>query len=292
MATWSSLLRSGWLWALPWLLSAGASASAADRYDIQQAIEYARQGDESLKADIYVPRGQGPFPGVLVVHGGAWLVGNRARIAWHAEQLAEHGYTAVAINYRLAPRHPFPAQLEDCQAALCFMRDNAQKHKIDADRLGGYGYSAGGHLVALVGTMGPDDRLQKPAVADKIPPRLRAVVAGGAPCNFCMMPPANPRLAYWLGGTRAECPQAYELASPLQFVTSDDPPMFFFHGEADRLVPIATVKAMVAKLESVGVPASLHTVSEGGHVATYRDQEAMAASIGFLDRYLKDRKPK
>jgi len=289
----ASLARFSWLWAVLLVTGARPAISATPSFDVHEAVEYVRRGDEPLKADFYVPRGKGPFPAVLVVHGGAWMAGNRARISWQASQLAEQGYTAMAINYRLAPRFTFPAQLEDCQAALCFLSSHAKTYKADPERIGAFGYSAGGHLVALLGTLGANDPLGRfPVDAGQPRPQLKAVAAGGAPCDFCLIAPESRRLAYWLGGTRAEKPDAYEMASPLRFVSADDPPMFFFHGDADGLVPLGSAKAMVAKLQTVGVPAHLHTVSHQGHVAAYFDRDALRASIDFLDRHLKpDLKP-
>ena len=84
-------------------------------------------------ADVYRPHGAGPFPGMLVVHGGAWRMGARADFATIAQGLAEHGYTAVAIDYRLAPTYKFPAQIYDCQAAVRWMRSHASELKIDPD---------------------------------------------------------------------------------------------------------------------------------------------------------------
>ena len=268
------------------LVLLASAASAADaKFSIVPAQTYVERDSVAYKADIYLPEGKGEHPAVLVVHGGAWFIGNRAHVAWHAESLAAAGYVAVAINYRLAPRYPFPAQLEDCQAALCWMETNAQKYKIDVKRIGAFGYSAGGHLVTLLGVLGSDTQLGKCPAKE----RLRAVVAGGAPCDFCMLPSDNRRLAYWLGGSRAEEPSAYESASPLRFVTADDPPMCFFHGTRDELVPQVSPTAMVAKLKHAGVETELYTVEGAGHMRAYRDEQALQASIRFLDRHLKPR---
>ena len=131
-------------------------------------------------------------------------------------------------------RTQFPAQIYDCQAAVRWLRANAAKYKIDPDRIGGYGYSAGGHLVALLGALDDDDFREPGLPADAPSARLQVVVAGGAPCDFRALPADSKRLAYWLGGTPAEKPDAYRDASPANYVTADDPPMFFFHGGARR----------------------------------------------------------
>jgi acetyl esterase/lipase len=224
---------------------------------------------------------------MLVVHGGAWRYGSRAQLAAAAAALAAHGYTAVAISYRLAPEHLFPAQLYDCQAAVRWLRQNAKEYKVDPARIGGFGYSAGGHLVTLMGTL-DDKQLREAGVPDDAPSaRLQVVLAGGAPCDLRPLPPNSPRLAYWLGGTRGGKPDVYRDASPASFVTADDPPMYFFHGEQDELVPIASPKAMVALLSEKGVRSEMLTVSKAGHLRTIANREALERGLAFADRYLK-----
>jgi acetyl esterase/lipase len=267
------------------------SVSAENNVEVRRNLVYVERETGNLGVDIYLPKGTGPFPGVLVVHGGAWTIGSRAQLAAVAMALAERGYTAAAISYRLAPQHPFPAQLCDCQAAVRWLRDHANEFKIDPERIAGFGYSAGGQLVALLGTLGDGD-FREDGVSEQAPSaRLQAVVAGGAPCDFRVMPIHNSGLAYWLGGTRATKPDAYDLASPAAFVTNDDPPMFFFHGARDALVPISSPQRMVERLTSTGVAAEMYTIEDQGHIAALFDRDAMQRAIAFVDRYLKAGSP-
>ena len=192
-----------------------------------------------------MPRCDGPHPGVLVVHGGAWAMGTRAQLSGVAQILAKHGFTAVAISYRLAPTHKFPAQIEDCKAAVRWMRTEAADLKIDPTRIGGFGYSAGAHLVALLGhdaTRGRFGRGRRPDEAAE-----HAAAGGGRRRHAVRFPRDARRLkGFWLSGSaarRREVPEQYRLASPAAFVSADDPPMFFFHGERDELVPLVSPKA-------------------------------------------------
>jgi acetyl esterase/lipase len=237
--------------------------------------------------DVYLPPGPGPFPGVLVVHGGAWTMGTRAQLAAVAVSLAKNGYTAAAISYRLAPKYTFPAQIYDCQAAVRWMRSHADELKLDPTHIGGFGYSAGGHLVALLGTLDDDDFREQGVPEDAPSARLQAVMAGGAPCDFCVLPEESERLAYWLGGTRAAKPDVYRDASPVSFITADDPPMFFFHGAHDLLVPIASPRHMVGLLAAAGVTAEMYTVRGEGHIRTIFDADALKQALAFADHYLK-----
>ncbi len=262
------------------------SVRAGD-FDAHYGVSYVERADGPLKADTYIPKDPGPHPGVLVVHGGAWRMGTRAQLSGIAQQLAQEGFSAVAISYRLAPQDKFPAQIEDCKAAVRWMRTHADELKLDPERIGGFGYSAGAHLVTLLGTTDVQDGLE--GVDDpKLQPstRLQAVVGGGTPCDFRDMPPDYRWLSFWLGGTRGELAEQYRLASPASFVTADDPPMFFFHGENDDLVPITQPQGMCQIMQHVHVPAELYVVPKLGHITAAMDRTALSKCIAFLSAQL------
>src|SRR5262249_788519 len=148
-----------WLFALS--LLAPALAHAGD-FEIIRDVEYVQRTSGPLKCDIYQPAGAGPFPAVLAVHGGAWGMGNKRQRGVYAQKVGPDGFNTVSISYRLAPEHKFPAQIEDCKSAVRWMRKNANKYKIDPTRIGAVGYSAGGHLVALLGATDPSCGLEGP----------------------------------------------------------------------------------------------------------------------------------
>jgi len=254
--------------------------------EVQYGQVYSEPESGPLKADVYLPRGVGPFPGVLVVHGGAWYVGTRAQLSGVAQLLARSGFTAVAISYRLAPDHKFPAQIEDCQQAVRWMRLQASRLKIDPARIGGFGYSAGAQLVCLLGTTGAEAAGAKKPGENAVSTRLQAVACGGAPCEFRRFPLDQRMLSFWLGGSRREKPEQYRLASPAAFVTSDDPPMFFFHGDKDHLVPLASPITMCRGLRAVGVETELYVVPDMGHTFAAMDQTALQKSVEFLSDHL------
>lgn len=281
----SALLIASWM-VLP------VSASRADEpqteapktYSIEKDVVYAKPDGKELLLDVYHPEGAGPFPAVLVVHGGSWRGGSKQQLARYAGPLAERKYVAFAINYRLAPAHKFPAQIEDCRAALEWIRRNASTYHVDPERIGGMGYSAGAHLVALLGTTGTVEGEGD----SKRDTRLQAVVAGGAPCDFRQMPLENSRLGYWLGGSRKDVPDNYEKASPLAFVSSKSPPMFFFNSTTDELVKPEPAKAMVAALTAVNVEADIYIADKGNnHAKNAVDPDALAKSWEFLEKHLR-----
>ena len=241
------------------------------KYETLRKVVFARHGEAELLAEICRPLGMGPHPGVLLIHGGGWLGGNRHQLTKIARRLAPLGYTVMAIDYRLAPKDKFPSQIDDCREALRWMRENAAEYKIDPRRLGVWGYSAGGQLAALLGATSPF---------------ISAVVAGGAPCDFRPVEPDNSFLAYWLGGTPREVPEAYKNASPASFVSDDDPPFFFYHGQYDFLVPIDQPSKMAPRLKVAHVPAEVYTVEKAGHVRTMQDEKAVGRGIEFMRKHL------
>jgi acetyl esterase/lipase len=254
------------------------------------AISYREINGETLNCDVYVPEGDGPYPAVLAIHGGAWRHGSKITMTRHAWKLARAGYVVVAVNYRHAPKHPFPAQVHDCKQAVRWMRANAEKYKIDAERIAAFGYSAGGHLAAMLGTTDGEDGLE-PSSDDELSQyssRVQAVIAGGAPCDFEWIDGDASTLVYWLGCKRADRPEVYAQASPTTYVTKDDPPFYFFHGESDLLVPKNSSCRLHQRLINCGVPSKHDIAINLGHVATFSDLSWMTKAIEFLDAQLAE----
>jgi acetyl esterase/lipase len=267
-------------------MAAAAEAEAAEGdYRVQRDLVYSSPGGNDLRLDAYLPEGEGPFPAILVVHGGAWRSGGKGQLAGYARTLARRGYAAFSINYRLAPKHKFPAQLEDCQAAVRWIRKHAETYDVDPNRIGGVGYSAGGHLVTLLGVLSAGNGDDKPQADEDT--SLQAVCAGGAPCDFREMPPQSLFLAFWLGGPRFQFPETYEAASPAAFVSEKAPPMFFFHGTEDDLVPTSSPTNMVRALRAAGVPCDIHLVEQAGHIATCFNGPSLNKCCEFFDEHLR-----
>jgi acetyl esterase/lipase len=267
----------------------GWSAAATDpnSYQCTPDVVYARPGGVALRANVYQPREKGLLPAVLCVHGGAWVIGDRYQMAQIGERLAARGYVAVTIDYRHAPQFKFPAQIEDCRAALAWMRANAATYRIDPARISAWGYSAGAQLATLLALEEASQPAAAPAASSSRAEPLRAVVAGGTPCDFRQVPLDSYTLAYWLGGSRREKPEVYESASPARLVSPRSPPMFFYHGDADQLVPLPPVTAMMKQLEAEHVPTTLYVVRGCGHISAFFAPSALDQAIAFLDKYGK-----
>ena len=250
-------------------------------------IIYSRGKDYTLLCDAYVPEGKGPFPAVLAIHGGAWRHGSKLQMLRHAWKMAGAGYVVVAINYRHAPKYKFPAQVHDSKAAVRWIRQKSEKLKVDTDRIAVFGYSAGGHLAAMLGTTDDGDDLEGNISSEQkdLSTRVHCVVVGGGPCEFDWI--KSRALTDWLGDSKQENPDVYLKAAPLTYVTKDDPPFMFFHGGGDMVVPKNSSKKMHDRLTENGIFSAYHLVGEKGHFATFSDLTWMDDAIAFMDKTLE-----
>src|SRR5262249_51489713 len=145
---------------------------------VEKDLVYGKGGDTDLQLDLAMPKdGAGPFPALVCIHPGSWRQGNRQQLGQTIEVLAGHGYAAVTVSYRLVPTAIFPAQIEDCKAAVRWLRANAKKYKVDPDRIGAIGFSAGGHLACLLGTTDRNDGLEGNGGNPEQSSRVQAVVS-------------------------------------------------------------------------------------------------------------------
>ncbi len=267
----------------------GESVKRRFEFEKRGGILYRSGEGYRLTLDVYVPAGAGPYPALLAVHGGAWRSGTKLNWFRHARKLARAGFVVVAINYRHAPQFPFPAQIHDCKAAVRWMRIHAEPYKIDPACIGGLGYSAGGHLVALLGTSDPQDGLEGevPEAERHVSSRLQAVAAGGAVCEFSWVDEDSRGLVYWLQGSRSSRPEAFSKASPTTYITADDPPFYFFHGSQDWVVPDRSPKIMHEKLLRQSLPSRLDIYEGYGHFGLFSHLQAMDPVIEFFQHTLR-----
>lgn len=259
-----------------------SSAVAETPITVTDSVVYSTVGDRQLLCDVYQPKGDKLRPAVLVVHGGAWRSGNRKQLQSYAKALAERGCVCFAIDYRLAPKNKFPAQIDDCRAAVKWIRQNAETYNVDPKRLGAIGYSAGGHLVTLLGTTGEAPSKQN----GNTDTRIQAVAAGGAPTDFRFFPDNGKWAEYWMGGDLKTAPENFKAASAAAFVDEADSPTFFFNGTADKLVPLLWTKSCHEALKQAGVFTEMHTINGADHMQAARNQEALTKAYDFLTQRL------
>ncbi|QDT68607.1 Carboxylesterase NlhH [Planctomycetes bacterium MalM25] len=262
------------------ILSGLPLAALADlgEVEVRRDIVYHRVGERELLLDAYLPKVEEARPAVLVVHGGGWRTGDRRQLQAYARGLAERGYVGFAIDYRLAPEHKFPAQIEDCRSAVKWVREHAEEYGADPGKIGAVGYSAGGHLALLLGTTGEAD-----AEADT---RLQAVVAGGAPGDFEWFPDNGKWAEFLMGGDLDTAAENFHNASPSVFADKADPPVFMFHGAADKIVPLIWSESCHKSLVEAGVRAELHVVPKADHIGTIADRTSLEKAFEFLSREL------
>ncbi|MGM0985883.1 MAG: alpha/beta hydrolase fold domain-containing protein [Pseudomonadota bacterium] len=223
-------------------------------------------------------------PAALLVHGGGWQRRSPDDMDAIAERLAERGYVTVNIAYRFAPEHRFPAQLHDLQQAMAWIHEHADDWRIDTDRIVGVGYSSGAHLVSLLGVSSGVEALAEPHGGDHT--RLAAVLGGGLPSDLFKFDDGR-LVVEFIGGTRAEKPGAYRLASPIYHVDDDTPPHFLFHGRWDGLVPVDHAVDFHARLLAQRVESELYLQHYRGHFTSFLTRgSAIEAGIAFLDKQL------
>ena len=260
----------------------------------EKDVVFATTGDSTLRVDIAMPtQGTGPFPAVVCIHSGGWIVGDRKEMAATIDVLARRGYVAIAPDYRLAPAHRFPACIEDCKAAVRWLRANAGKYHVDPDRIGAMGLSAGGHLACLLGVTTTSDGLDGTGDHTGKSSHVQAVVAMSAPTDLTSSLLWTPKvltntLEPLLGGPPTKNLDLYRKASPAKYRPTTPPPFLLIHGSADTRVPIQQMREFSAMLKSCGGSVREVVLTDEGHTwagpALLRSVDQM---LTFLDEKLK-----
>ncbi len=246
-----------------------------------------RRGDEDRGA------GRRPLALVIYVHGGAFLAGDKKEGV--PTSFLSQGYAVASLNYRLSGDALFPAQIQDCKAAVRWLRAHAAQYGLDPTRVAAFGPSAGGHLVAMLGTTGATRLFDVGEHLDQSS-RVRAVVDYFGPTDFLQMDahrlpngmlhdPADSPESRLVGGAIQENEAKVAAANPITYVSSATPPFLIVHGSADPLVPHHQSALLEAALRKAGVPVLFYTVRGGGH-GGFTDPEVPRLTRDFLARHL------
>ncbi len=218
-----------------------------------------REGNEAWRLDLAMPREQDEAqrPGLVIVHGGGWAGNDKRMGQWGKLPLeyAQKGYVAISVNYRLSGEAPFPACVEDVMCAVRWFRAHAEELSIDPKRIGGYGNSAGAHLVAMLGLAGPKAELAGDGPYQEQSSLLNAVCASAVPTDFLNwhVPIEDHRvLAPLLAGPEGTLMERARKASPITYVHADAPPFLIIHGTADRTVDVSQADRFVDALREAG----------------------------------------
>jgi acetyl esterase/lipase len=206
-------------------------------------------------------------------------------------EFVRRGYVAVAPQYRFCPKDAFPAQVHDVKAAVRWIKSNAKKYRIDPERIGAIGFSAGGHLAMMLGLTGPSDGLEGDISAGAPDSRVKAVVNYFGPTDLAAkdIPDiCKPWVKDFLGGTPEEKPEAAAKASPLTFVSKDDAPVLTFQGTKDPLVPFNQAIKLAEAMTSAQMPGRVELLVGAQHGWGGAEMEqTVNESFRFFDRYLK-----
>ncbi|NMC21190.1 MAG: alpha/beta hydrolase fold domain-containing protein [Thermogutta sp.] len=273
--------------------------TAPEGTKVLRDLEYARVGNARLLLDLYLPENpRGPVPVIVGIHGGGWANGSKE--GGQGSWLARHGYAVAVINYRLSGEAIFPAQIEDCKAAVRWLRANARKYGLNADRIGATGHSAGGHLASLLATTGDVREFDKGENLE-YSSRIQAACSLAGPTDLLQMDahaPPGARLkhdspgspeARLIGGPIQENKEKAARANPIAYVTKDDPPLLIVHGDQDTTVPWHQARLLYEALKQAGVSVHFHTVEGAGHGLGGREVNELIAA--FFDRHLRGTGP-
>jgi acetyl esterase/lipase len=251
-------------------------------------IPYVQNGHSRQKLDLYVPENpRGPLPLIVWIHGGGWKDGNEddcPPLPWTGK-----GYVVASIAYRLCQDALFPAQIQDCKAAIRWLREHAAAFRIDPTRVAAWGGSAGGHLASLLGTSADSIEWEKGHPAGSS--RVQAVIDWYGRADLtpvCTDPSwAGSASATLLGGTGQAVSDLARKASPILHVSGDDPPFLIMHGDRDDLVPLSQSENFAAALKEAGVKVTLVVLKGVGHGGeAFLDTQQVKVIDSFLAEHL------
>ena len=269
---------------------------------VEKNITYSTADGTELKLSLARPAGDGPFPAIVFIHGGGWYSGSRDAYQQEIREAAERGYVAATISYRLMQVNEekketttaepnFPAQIHDAKAAIRWLRASADQYHVDPDRIGVTGSSAGGHLSLLLGLTDSESGLGGDGGHPDQSSRVQAVVNFFGPTDMAACYETSSVawiFRLFMEGTPSEAAETYQTASPVSYVSSDDPPVLTLHGNQDALVPVAQAKLLDEKMKAAGAPHELVVLKNQGHgFRGDAQQKAMQAMWDFFEKHLK-----
>ncbi len=258
-------------------------------------VVYGRAGEHDLRLDLYQPRGAvGLRPGLVFVHGGGWSAGERQGFRWHAEQAARLGYVAVTIDYRLCGQAVWPAQLDDCQRAVRWLRAQAADLRLDPARLGSFGSSAGGHLAACLGVR--DTRDDSDLALAGLPSRVQCVIDYNGIHDLrgpvAASDEARDMVTAFLGAPTEQIPTVSADASPVTFVDDRAAAMLLIHDPGDEVVHYEQSVQLALALMQAGRPVEMLPAPGAGHGFAYSpdnpwQQRTWPVALAWLARHLR-----
>ena len=278
---------------LPLFASHAAELPIPDTVTFERGLEYTNPDDQHLQLNLARPKtGTGPFPAVICIHGGGFRAGSREGYNKLCLTLAQNGYVAATISYRLAPKFQFPAAVHDTKAAVRWLRANAAKYNVDPARIGVTGGSAGGHLVQFLGVTEGVKQFEGTGGNPEQSSAVTCVVNYYGPSDFLQSygksVDAHEVLPLWFGGNLETQRHKHILGSPLNWVTPAAAPTLIIHGTEDKYVAHEQGVWMADRLKASGVEVELLTLQGAGHGFKGDDvTKAEQAMLAFFAKHLK-----
>jgi len=258
-----------------------------DNVELTRDVEYGKGGGRPLTMHILRPKKvpQDKMPVIVWIHGGGWEGGSKDGGINRLASFAERGYFCATIGYRFSGEAIFPAQIEDAKCAIRFLRANAKTYHLDPQRIGAWGYSAGGHLVELLGTSGQVKELEGEGGWPEFSSQVQAVCSVAGVGDFVKWgDKAHPAVVKLLGGIVSKNMEKAALASPVTHVGKGMPPFLIIHGDKDMTVPVAQSEYMHAALQKVGADVTLNVIQGGSHNLINPETDKLAET--FFDKHL------
>ena len=252
-------------------------------------ITASADGVTSNPVTVTVNEGVGSFPAILYLHSGAWFQGMQTEFQRQAAHMATKGFVGATIQYRLIPEAYFPAQVQDSKAAVRWLRANASTYRIDTDRIGAAGGSAGGYLAAMLGTTPHIAEFEGSGGNLGFSSRVQAAAAFAGLFDFPAMR-SDFFIGDFLRASYGENPELWAKASPSTYVGPESAPFLFLHGTADQGVPYRQSVNMMDALKAAGVSAEIFPAEGAGHPFYWSDpwfQPTLEAIEEFFTRILK-----
>ena len=280
---------------LVWLLILQAKAAdlvIPEDISFLRSVEFSSPSGEPLQLNLAAPKkGSGPFPAVLCIHGGGFRAGTREGYDGLCVQLAQKGYVAATVTYRLSPAARFPSAVQDCKTAVRWLRANAAKYRIDPTRIGATGGSAGGHLALFLGLTAGVPEFEGDGYLG-YSSAVSCVVSFSGPTDFTKSynrsVDAGDVLPLFFGGNLSTKLREHIQGSPLNWVTPRAAPTLCIHGTADPYVAYEQAQWLVDRLKTSAVPVELLTLEGAGHGFKGADaQKAQEAMMTFFGQWLK-----
>lgn len=284
-----ALPPSAWGAAIP-QAAAATPQSDSETFSVEENVLYATVEGTELHLDVYKPAGAstGLRPAAVLIHGGGWASLNKSTMHSMGAFLARSGFVCFSVDYRLlqGTQNRWPAQLDDVQRAVRWVRANADKYGVNPQRIGAFGHSAGGQLAALLGMM--ETRDNSDSTLAKYSSKVQAVVDVSGPTDFTREHDSEGKfLDDFFGTSYSSHPEVWRQASPALQVAKDDAPFLIFQGTQDEDVPMTQPQELYEKLQAAGVPVSFIKVNDGHTFQTADARRRLAIeTLTFFNRYL------